>query len=146
MTNLTTQWIVDNLNNIDKNKANLNLELANMKAELSKSKIVLDIAELELKLKQLSKQEKEIKEQGKQILITAWIKKFEALDWTVIQLNKKAWVLKIEDETISDLDEYRKTKTTISIDKKQLKEDIKQWLIIEWVSIPENYTFVVKNK
>ena len=73
----------------------------------------------------------------------SWIKKFEALDWTIIQLNKKPWALVIESE--DNIEEYIKGKTTRTIDKKQLKEDIKQWVVIEWVYIKEDYTLAIKH-
>jgi hypothetical protein len=72
------------------------------------------------------------------------LKKFEALNWTIIQLNKKPWALVIETEEFIP-DEYKKEKTTISIDKTALKKDISEWLIIDWVSISEDYTLVIKN-
>lgn len=37
-----------------------------------------------------------------------------------------------------------KEKTTTSIDKVQLKKDVSEWLVIEWVSISEDYTLVIK--
>jgi hypothetical protein len=41
--------------------------------------------------------------------------------------------------------EYWKEKVTKSIDKTTLKNDIKEWLIIDWVTIEVDYNLVIKN-
>lgn len=144
MTQITTQSIVDTLNSIELMKANLNLQLLNKQEELRNTDLYKEIKDLEISIKQLEKQDEEIREQGKQILLSNWLKKFEALDWTIIQLNETPWALVIENEDLVPK-EYKKEKVTISIDKKTLKEDIKQGLIIEWVSIEKDYNLVIKN-
>lgn len=144
MTQITTQSIIDTLNWIDKMKSSLNIELINKEQELKNLALYSEIKELELSIKQLEKQEEEVKEQGKQIMLNAWLKKFEALDWTVIQLNKKPWALIIENEELIPK-EYLKEKTTVSVDKTTLKKDILEWLIIDWCYISEDYSLVIKN-
>jgi len=144
MTQITTQSIVDTLNSIELMKANLNLQLLNKQEELRNTDLYKEIKDLEISIKQLEKQDEEIREQGKQILLSNWLKKFEALDWTIIQLNKTPGALVIKNEDLVPK-EYKKEKVTISIDKKALKEDIKQGLIIEWVSIEEDYNLAIKN-
>lgn len=144
MTQLAPQNIVDTLNSIELMKSDLNLKLLNKKEELRKLDLFQEIHDLEISIKQLEKQDEEIREQGKQILLSNWLKKFEALDWTIIQLNETPWALVIENEDLIPK-EYKKEKVTISIDKKTLKEDIKQGLIIEWVSIEKDYNLFIKN-
>ena len=144
MTQITTQWIIDTLNWIELMRTDLNLKLLNKQEELKNLPLYKEIKELELSLRQLETQDSEIREQGKQVLLSNWLKKFEALDWTIIQLNETPWALVIEDESKIPK-EYIKEKVTTSIDKKTLKEDIKQGLIIEWVSIETNYNLVIKN-
>ncbi len=143
MENLITQWLIEQINNNTAIQASKNLELENLKATLVELEVVKQISQLELELRELKKQDTELKEQGKNILMDSWIKKFEALDWTIIQLNKKPWALVIESE--DNIEEYIKGKTTRTIDKKQLKEDIKQWVVIEWVYIKEDYTLAIKH-
>lgn len=144
MTQLAPQNIVDTLNSIELMKSDLNLKLLNKKEELRKLDLFQEIHDLEISIKQLEKQDEEIREQWKQILLSNWLKKFEALDWTIIQLNETPWALVIENEDLIPK-EYKKEKVTISIDKKTLKEDIKQGLIIEWVSIEKDYNLFIKN-
>ena len=145
MTNITTQSIIDTLNWIDKMKSNLNLTLLNKKQELKNLALYNEITDIEISLKELDRQEADIKETWKQILLSAWLKKFESLDWTIIQLNVTPWALIIEDESKIPK-EYIKEKITTSIDKKTLKEDIKQGLLIDWVTIEKEYNLVVKSK
>ena len=144
MTQLAPQNIVETLNSIELMKSDLNLQLLNKKEELRKLDLFQEIHDLEISIKQLEKQDEEIREQGKQLLLNAWLKKFEALDWTVIQLNATHWALVIQDEKLVPA-EYIKTKTTTSIDKTALKNDIKEWLIIDWCSIDVWYNLVIKN-
>jgi hypothetical protein len=77
-------------------------------------------------------------------MIESWLKKFEWLDWTIVQLNKKPWALVIENEDLIPK-EYFKEKTTVTVDKTTLKKDISEWLIIEWCYISEDYSLVIKN-
>ena len=142
---LKINWLADLLLNIDVEKSHLNLELMNCKAELEKSALQIKIKEIETDLKALNKREEELKEIGKNIMINSWLKKFEWLNWEIIQLNKTPWALKIEDESKIP-QEYFKTKTTTTLDKTTLKNDIKEGLIIEWVSIESDYNLIIKTK
>ena len=143
MTQITTQSIVNALNSIEVMKAKLNLELMNKNMELRDTTLYQEIKDLETSIKELSTQETQIKEQGKNLLLNAGLKKFEALNGTIIQLNSTPWALKIEDESLVP-QEYWKEKVTKSIDKTTLKKDIKEWLIIDWVIIEVDYNLVIK--
>ena len=145
MTQLAPQWIIDTLNSIELMKSDLNLQLLNKKEMLRKLDLFQEIHDLEISIKQLEKQDEDIREQGKQLLLNAWLKKFEALNGTLIQLNETPWRIVIDNEDIKELDEYKKAKTTYTIDKKQLKEDILQGVIIGWVRIEKDFTLVIKN-
>lgn len=144
MTEITTQGIVDNINNLTIQSIQKKQELTLKKQELQNLPLYLEIEKLEKEIQEISKQDSELREQGKQILITSNLKMFQALDRTIVQLNKKPWALIIEDETKVP-DNYRNIKTQIVIDKEKLKKDIKQGVIIEWVSISEDYTLIIKN-
>jgi len=144
--NITEQWIVDMINANTLNKSTLQLKLANKEKELYESETYLNIKSIKEDLYKLEQHDLWIRSQWKQILIDNNIKKFESLDWTTIQLNKKAWVLKIQDLDNPELNNYKKDKITTTIDKKALKEDIKEWLIIEWVTIEHDYTLVIKHR
>ncbi len=145
MTELKPQWIVDTLNKITIDTITKRAELVKKQEEMKGTTIYNEISNLEYELKELSKQDKEIKEQWKQILLDSWIKKFEALDWTIIQLNKKPWKLIITEELLIPT-EYRIEKTTKSLNKKDIKDNIKQWEIIDWVEIQEDYNLIIKHK
>lgn len=144
MTQITTQGIIDIINAKVSEKAKASLLLANKKEELQSSDLYKEVKQLELRVNQLEREENEMREQGKQIMLDSGLKTFTTLEWVVIQLNKKPWSLIIEDESKVPA-EYIKEKVTTSIDKKTLKEDISQGLLIEWVYISEDYTLVIKN-
>lgn len=144
MTEITTQGIINFIQQTQTMKSKLNLELLNKKEQLKNLPLFIEIQDLETSIKELDKQEEQAKEQGKQIMIESWLKKFEWLDWTIVQLNKKPWALVIENETLIPK-EYFKEKTTVSIDKTTLKKDISEWLIVEWCYISEDYSLVIKN-
>lgn len=144
MSEITTQWIINFIQQTQTMKSKLNLELLNKKDSLKNLPLYIEIQDLETSIKELEKQESEAKEQGKQIMIESWLKKFEWLDWTIVQLNKTPWALVIENET-NIPKEYFKEKTTVSIDKTTLKKDIAEWLLIEGVYISEDYKLVIKN-
>lgn len=144
MTEITTQWIINFIQQTQTMKSKLNLELLNKKEQLKNLPLYIEIQDLETSIKELDKQEEQAKEQGKQIMLESWLKKFEWLDWTIVQLNKTPWALVIEIED-NIPKEYFKEKTTVSIDKTTLKKDIAEWLLIEWVYISEDYKLVIKN-
>lgn len=144
MTQITTQWIVDELQSIQSSKLKLQANLLIQQEKLKELELYKDIQEIELNIRELDKKESELKETGKQIMIQSWLKKFEALNWTIVQLNKKPWALVIENED-NIPKEYFKEKTTVSIDKTTLKKDISEWLVVDWVYISEDYTLVIKD-
>lgn len=144
MTQLQPQNIVEKLNSLELLSTYINAKILFKKQELENLELVKEIKELELQLKEITQETNEIKEEWKQILINAWMKKFEALDWTIIQLNQKPGALVIEDESKIP-QEYFKEKITKSLDKTSLKNDIKEWLIIEWATIEVDYNLVIKN-
>lgn len=96
--------------------------------------------------KEFEEQEAQLREQGKQIMLDSWLKKFEMLDGTIIQLNSTPWALVIAEWVQLD-PKYYKEKTTITIDKVQVKKDFMEWLIFDpWVMIESTYNFVIKSK
>lgn len=144
MTQITTQWLVEKINAATIQAITLKWKIAEKKQALAQYPENKEIEEMEVLLKEINKEDTELRNTVKETLISAGMKKFEALDGTIVQLNKKPWALVIEDESLVP-DEYKKEKITISVDKKQLKEDIKEGVIIEGVSIKEDYTLVIKN-
>lgn len=142
---LKPQWIIDTINSIEIQKMKLNRLLSNKKQELIENWIYKEIKDIETSIRQLEQQENEAREVWKQIMISNGLKKFEALDGTIIQLNKTPWSLIIENEEYIP-EEYIKTKIVRTIDKVSLKKDIQEWFIIEWVSISEDFNLIIKNK
>ena len=143
MTEVTTQGLIDKINGLTVNKIIKSWELTKKKQELKELALYQEIEALESEISNIGKEDTELREEVKQILINAGLKKFEALDWTIVQLNSKPWALIIEDESKVP-DDYKKMKTTFTIDKNAVKEDIKNGVIIEWCSISEDYTLVIK--
>ena len=70
---------------------------------------------------------------------------WEIHSWGNLGCHKKPGALIIENE--DNLDEmYIKTKTTTSIDKTLIKKHLKEWVVIDWCHIEEDYKLVIKNK
>jgi len=145
MSELTTQGIVEKINSTTVQSIQLKGKIAEVKQRLAEYPENQELEELNKQLTEVTAEDTELRTLAKNKMIDAGMKKFEALDGTTIQLNKKPWALVIEDESIEALNDYKKEKVTVSIDKKQLKEDIKEWIIIDGVSIKEDYTLVIKN-
>ena len=139
------QGLVDQLDNLTSQSLIKSWELAKKKEELQQSDLYKEIQELESEISSIKKQDTELRELWKELMIQKWAKKFEALNWTIVQLNKKPWKLIIEKDAVIP-EEYKKEKVTVSVDKKSLKEDVKEWTIIDWVSISEDYSLVIKHK
>ena len=142
MSELKPQWIVDELNAITIKKIEWSKLLAELQEELEWSELYKRIQAWKQVISDLNTKELELKETGKQLMLSTGMKKFEAIGWTIVQLNKKPWKLVIWDD--ADVSEYEKTKTTTTVDKALIKRDLKEWLKIKWVFIEDDYTLVIK--
>ena len=143
MSELIQQWTIDQIYNIWLERSDKLAKLADMISEQNNSKLSRDISILQSSIKELESEEEKIRDYMKQVMIDSNMKKFQALDGNMVQLDKKPWKLLINDSAIIP-SEYKKEKVTILVDKKSLKEDIKQGLIIEGVSILEDYNLIIK--
>jgi len=140
---ITTQSLAEKINASTILQMQLRVKIAEKRKELEASPLYAEIEMLKKQLQEEEKQDSEIRENMKQKMLSAGMKKFEALDGSVAQLNKTPASLVIEDESEIP-EEYKKEKTTISVDKKQLKEDIKEGLILDGVCLKEDYNLVIK--
>lgn len=134
----------DNLKILWVNKLRLLHSLAEEKEKLESTQFWQNIKQIEKSLRIMDLEEEKVKEEAKQFLIEKNIKILKTLNGDEIKLKETPWRIHIEDENIEELKEYRKETFSISIDKKQLKEDIKQGLIIDWVYIKKEYILDIK--
>ena len=121
-------------------------ELEEAEAKMKSSPDYMNIEWLKYFLNQYETQEKELREQGKKIMLENWLKKFEMLDWTTIQLNSTPGALVIAEGVQLD-PKYYKEKTTVTMDKVQVKKDFMDWLIMDpGVTIESDFKFIIKSK
>jgi len=128
----TTSWLIWELSNLESKKLSYRVQLQELEQELEQSELMQRINKWKALLKELEEKEIELRKNWIKILQDSWIDKFEA-NWVCVKLKTSPWRLIIEDEDIIP-DEYKKVKTSYTIDKKELKKDIQEWVIIEWVS------------
>jgi hypothetical protein len=138
----TTSWLIWELSNLESKKLSYRVQLQELEQELEQSELIQRINKWKHLLKQLEEKEIELKNNWIKILQDSWIDKFEA-NWVCVKLKTSLWRLIIEDEDIVP-DEYKKVKTSYTIDKKELKKDIQEWVIIEWVSIEKTIDLDIK--
>jgi len=139
----TTSWLIWTLSWLQSKKLEYQALVAKLEAELEQSELVQRINKGKELLRELNLQEIEIKNQWLEILEKAGLDKFEA-NWIEVRRKESIWRLVIHNE--DELSDYKKEKITYTIDKKQIKEDLKEWVIIEWVSIEKNITLEIKYK
>lgn len=121
-------------------------ELEEREKELKNSILYLQVEWYKQLIRENEEKEAQLREQGKQIMLGNGLKKFEMLDWTTIQLNSTPWALLIAEGVQLDK-KYYKEKTTVTMDKVQVKKDFMEWLILDpGVSIESEYKFVIKSK
>lgn len=142
----TTPALVATLSDITSKKLEYNNLVTELQEELAQSELVSRITKWQAMIAELNKQETDIKNQWIEILKSAWIDKFEA-NWVEVRVKTTAWSLVIDEEDLIP-EEYKteKVKTTISVDKKLIKENMKQWEIIDWVHIEQKVSLEVKYK
>ena len=137
-------WLVANIISISGNKHKLQASLLELEEEMRNSILYNAIQKAKTELTLLEKREEELREQGKQQMIAWDFKVISLLSGMTVQLNASPGALKIEDESKVP-DEYFKEKVTRSVDKIKLKEDIKQGIYVEGVSIETDYKFIIKS-
>ena len=147
MTNeLTNTWIITELSSIQTKKMQYKSRLAELKWELEESELMKQIRLWEQMIKELELEEIEMQNKWIQLLQSSWIDKFEA-NGVEIRLKTSPWSIKYSKEIEDTIpDEYKKSKTTFTIDKTALKKDILEWLIIDWVSIEKTVSLEIKYK
>lgn len=121
-------------------------ELEEREEELKNSLLYLQVEWYKKLIKENEEKEAQLREQGKQIMLDNGLKKFEMLDGTTIQLNSTPGSLVIAEWVQLDK-KYYKEKTTVTMDKVQVKKDFMEWLILDpGVTIESEYKFIIKSK
>lgn len=135
--------LVIKIQHIEKDILQNNVSLLEAKEQLHNSELFKKVYELEKEQRENNKQLEELKETAKNVLIDNNIKSFESISWTVLKLKKTPWKLVI---TNNELIPTEYIINTPSINKKELKKDIQEWLIIDWVTIESDYIFNINYK
>ncbi len=146
MSEITTTGLITELNSITVKRMQYQANMIELETELLESELTKRMIRWKAMILELDKQEIELKNKWIEVLQKAGIDKFES-NWTEVRIKTTAWSLKIEDEDKID-DCYKKTttKTTTSIDKNEIKKDIKEWIIIEWVILEKKVSLEIKQK
>jgi len=144
MKELTTTWLISELSEIQSKKLEYTNLIMKLEIELEESDLVRRIMKWKQLLKELKEKEIETKNNGLKVLESANIEKFES-NGVEIRRKVSIWRLVIEDESLIP-EHYKEEviKTTIKIDKKEIKDNLKQWEIIDWVKLEQDITLEVK--
>ena len=140
------QWLIPRITRLSIEKISIQNDINRIQKELEESPLFLELHNTKQFLIIMEKEESELREQGKQIMLENGLKKFEMLDGTVVQLNCTPWALILEEWVQLDK-KYYKEKTTVTMDKVQVKKDFMEWLILDpGVTIESDYKFIIKSK
>ena len=140
------QWLIPRITQLSIEKISIQNDINRIQKELEESPLFLELHNTKQFLIIMEKEESELREQGKQIMLENGLKKFEMLDGTVVQLNSTPWALILEEWVQLDK-KYYKEKTTVTMDKVQVKKDFMEWLILDpGVTIESDYKFIIKSK
>jgi len=138
------QWLIPRITRLSIEKISIQNDINRIQKELEESPLFLELHNTKQFLIIMEKEESELREQGKQIMLENGLKKFEMLDGTVVQLNCTPWALILEEWVQLDK-KYYKEKTTVTMDKVQVKKDFMEGLILDpWVTIESDYKFIIK--
>jgi len=142
MTELTTLWLVWDLSEIQTKKLEYQLNLEKLKNELESSMLMIRIRKWEEMLKQLNEKENELKSKWLELLNKSNIDKFES-NWVQVRKKTSIWKLIIDNEDEVPKD-YIKTETITKINKNEIKNDLKQGVIVPWVHLEQDVTLEIK--
>jgi len=140
----TTPWLIAELARIKSKTLEYQALVSKLEIELKSSELMQRISKWKELLKELNCEEISMKNKWIEILQKAWIDKFES-NWVQVKLKQSIWRLVVEDEEKIP-EEYKKEKITIQVDKKAIKDDIKEWLIIDGVTIEQTLSLDIKYK
>ena len=143
---LTTTGLISEIQNITLEKLKAQTLLQNLELELQESDLQQRINKGKEIIKELWNKETEIRNQWIEILKESWIEKFES-NWVEVRIKTSPWKLVITEEELIP-EEYKKTttKTTTTVDKKLIKENMKEWEIIDWCILEQDVKLEVKHK
>jgi len=144
MNEIIKLWLIWELSRIQTQKLEYKENLIKLKNELEDSMLMARIKKWEAMIKELESKEVELKSKWLEILEKSGIDKFET-DWVEVRKKTSVWRLIVDDENLIPED-YKETETITKtkINKKELKEDIKQWVIIEWCHLEQDIELVIK--
>jgi len=144
MTELTTLWLVWDLSEIQTKKLEYQLNLEKLKNELESSMLMIRIRKWEEMLKQLNEKENELKSKWLELLNKSNIDKFES-NWVQVRKKTSIWKLIIDNEDEVPKDYIKtETKTITKINKNEIKNDLKQGVIVPWVHLEQDVTLEIK--
>ena len=138
----TTTGLIRTLSTIKSKKLEYQSLLTKYEEELANSELMKKIQKWKDMIKDLEKQEIETRKKWISILQDAGIDKFSA-NWVEVRLKTSIWKLVVDDENLVP-NKYKKEVIKTTIQKKEIKEDIKQWLKIDWVRIEKETTLEIK--
>ena len=146
MQELTTNWLITEIQTVTIDKLKAQTLLNELEIELNESELVTMINKQKTLIKELNTQETEIKNKGIEILQKAGIDKFES-NWIEVRIKTSPWKLVITEESLIPTEYIKEVvKTTKSVDKKLIKENMKEWEIIDWCHLEQDVTLEIKHK
>ena len=138
------EGVVNQILTLGTEKSKLHTRIQELEEIIHQSQEWSELQELKVSLVEAEKSELSLREQAKNEMLARDIKKIQLLNGMTVQLDSTPGALKIEDESKVP-EEYFKEKITKSVDKVKLKEDIKQGVYVEGVTIEQWYNFVIKS-
>jgi len=137
------EGIIPTIQAITLENLKLQSQIAEKEDELRNLYINVEIQDLKNLLKSNEAMETELREKGKNMMIENWLKEFEMLDGTIVQINKTPGALIIEEGATFDEKYYRVKK---EIDKTAIKKDFNAGIPLEGCYIQSEYRFIIKSK
>ncbi len=142
---LTTTGLISNIQDITLKKLKAQTRLQELEQELRDSPTQIEINVQKEYVKELNTRETEIRNNWIKILQESWIDKFES-NGVEVRIKTLPWKLVIIEEALIP-QEYIKTttKTTTTVDKKLIKENMKEWEIIDGCKLEQEIKLEVKH-
>jgi len=139
---LKTLW--NSIYELEIKTSDIKFEIASLERQLQENETFKKIEDLK---KMSAQNDREIiirKDNVMSSMLDAWLKSME-FENQKVTIKKSAWSVKYNSD--SDVpDNYKKEKTTVSIDKKALKEWLLAWDVLPWVEIVYKNTLLITPK
>lgn len=141
---LSTVGVINEVHKITMERIEMQSELEELQWELAVSDLVSRIDHIEVQLKRMNDNEIEVRNKGIETMQALWLESFKA-EGVEVRVKTSPGKLVVTDDKLIPEEYIREvTKVTKTVDKKGLKDAMKEGEIFDGCTLEQNITLEIK--